>query len=272
MTGSGAPAGRPGPLRYDHVLLDLDGAVYVGPAPVPGVPAALARLRAAGVGIAFVTNDPVSARADYVRRLAGMGIAAAAHELVTAAWATAQLIADERPRSRVLALGSAAYAHEHAALGLELVDDPAAAQVVSVGGDDGFGYAELRAAVLAAAHGAHLYGANRDRTFPTAAGPAPATGAMVAALEYAAARPVRVAGKPEPTMLHEAARLLGPGRCLMVGDRLDADIAAAAAAGMDSALVLTGSTAAAEVEPWDGAPPTHVLASAAGLPELLGLA
>jgi glycerol 3-phosphatase-2 len=256
-------------VTYSHVLLDLDGAVYVGGEAVPGAPEAIAELRALGIRIAFVTNDPVSARGDYVERLGALGIPAAEDDLVTCAWATAQLVAEERPGARVLALGSEAWRDEHRAAGLRLVEDPAAAEVASVGGDRRFGYDDLRRAVRAVLWGAELYGSNRDATFPDEGGPSPAAGTILAAVEYATGRVARCAGKPEPAMFREAMRVLGEGRYLMVGDRLDADVAGAAAVGIDAALVLTGSTAEADLAAWEGALPRHVLPSLAGLPALL---
>jgi glycerol 3-phosphatase-2 len=252
--------------RYDHVLLDLDGAVYVGRSAVPGAAEAIAAMRAAGIRVAFVTNDPVSARADYVRRLEALGVQAVTDDLVTAAWAAAQLVAEEHPGARVLTVGSAAYAEEHRLAGLEVVSDPAAADVVSLGGDVEFSYAAMRDAVRAVLRGAPLYGSNRDRTFPLEDGPAPAAGAAIAAVEYAADTTARCAGKPERAMFDEARRLLGDGRYLMVGDRLDADVAGGAGAGMDTALVLTGSATRDDVERWQGAKPTYVLGSVAELP------
>jgi HAD superfamily hydrolase (TIGR01450 family) len=256
-------------VTYTHVLLDLDGAVYVGDRAVPGAPDAIATLRSAGLRVGFVTNDPVSARGDYVERLAALGIPARAEELVTCAWAAAQLVAAEHPRARVLALGSEAWRDEHRDAGLRLVEDPAAAEVASVGGDRRFGYDDLRRAVRAVLWGAELYGSNRDATFPDAGGPSPAAGTLLAAVEYATGRVARCAGKPEPGMFREAMRLLGEGRYLMVGDRLDADVAGAASVGIDAALVLTGSSSEADVSAWRGAAPTHVLASLAALPALL---
>ena len=157
---------RLSPTRYDHVLLDLDGAVYVGRSVVPGAPEAIAALRAAGIRTAFVTNDPVSARADYVRRLGYFGIAAASGDVVTAAWAAAQLVAEEHPGARVLALGSDAYRDEHRQAGLQVVDDWHDAEAVSLGGDLDFAFSHLQAAVRAVLAGAALYGSNRDRTYP----------------------------------------------------------------------------------------------------------
>ncbi len=79
--------------------------------------------------------------------------------------------------------------------------------------------------------GAAFYGSNRDATFPNVDGPSPGAGALLAAVEYATGVRARCAGKPETGMFHEAERLLGAGRYLMVGDRLDADVAGAHAAG-----------------------------------------
>jgi ribonucleotide monophosphatase NagD (HAD superfamily) len=178
-------------------------------------------------------------------------------------------VAEERPGARVLALGSAAWIEEHRLAGLTLVDDHREADVLALGGDDTFGYRELEASVRAIIGGAAFYGSNRDGTFPTADGPSPGAGALIAAVEYATGTRARCAGKPEIGMFHEAQRLLGPGRYLMVGDRLDADVAGAHAAGLDAALVLTGSATTADVAAWEGPQPVVVLGSIAELPAYL---
>ena len=256
-------------MTYDRVLLDLDGTVYLGHGAVPGAAEAIAALRQRGVRLAFVTNDPVSARSDYSERLGAIGITVATDELVTCAWATAQLVAEERPGARVLALGSPAWVDEHQRAGSTLVDDYREADVLSLGGDSTFGYRELETSVRAILGGAAFYGSNRDGTFPTADGPSPGAGALIAAVEYATGTRARCAGKPETGMFHEAQRLLGDGSYLMVGDRLDADVAGAHAAGLDAALVLTGSANAADVAAWDGPQPVVVLGSIAELPAYL---
>ena len=114
------------------------------------------------------------------------------------------------------------------------------AGVVVVAGHEAFDYDELLTATQALHNGARLVGAGRDRTYPMSDGPWPATGALLAAVEYAAGVEAVTVGKPEPGLFQTALARLGPGRALMVGDRLDADLAGAHAAGIDGAIVLTG--------------------------------
>jgi glycerol-1-phosphatase len=259
-------------VRYDRLLLDLDGTVYVGRDVVSGAREAIAAVRAGGAKVAFVTNDPVSSRSAYVTRLGRFGITVAEDELVTCAWAAAQLVAEEHPAAAVLALGSAAWRSEHEAAGLRLVEDWRDASVVSLGGDPSFGYRELTAAVRAVIGGAAFYGSNRDATFPDTDGPAPAAGAMIAAVEYATGRQARCAGKPEPGMFREARRLLGDGSYLLVGDRLDADVAGGAGAGIPTVLVLTGTATRADLRVWHGPAPAHVVESISQLPLIVSAA
>jgi glycerol 3-phosphatase-2 len=111
---------------------------------------------------------------------------------------------------------------------------------------DGFDYAELRAATQAALRGADLLAAGRDATFPMPDGPWPGTGALVAAIEFATGRTALSVGKPEAWLYRTAMDRLGEGRALVVGDRVDADLAGAAAAHLDGAIVLTGVTTRAD--------------------------
>jgi glycerol-1-phosphatase len=251
---------------YSHLLVDLDGCVHVSRSVLPGVAAALGEARRSGVRIGFVTNDVVHARADYVDLLGPQGLEISADEVITAAWAVAQLVAHRQPGARVLCVGSAAFREEHVLAGLEVVDDPRRTEAVSIGGDDSLDVEQMRAAVRGVlVGGAALYGANADRTYPAAGGPAPGTGALVASVEYATASRAIFAGKPEAAMFEEAFERFGPGRYLMCGDRLDSDIAGAAAAGIDSLLVMTGVTSPSVLAAWAGPAPTHVLGSLAEL-------
>jgi HAD superfamily hydrolase (TIGR01450 family) len=155
---------------------------------------------------------------------------------------------------------------EHVALaGLRVVNNtPLATQadVVVVALHDGFAYPELRVATQAVLDGAELIGTTLDATFPNPDGPWPASGALLAAVEYATGRKAdRVVGKPSPIMYEAALERLTPGSSILaVGDNLEVDVAGGAAAGLDTALVLTGATSAAEAEAADPAP-THLAPS-----------
>jgi HAD superfamily hydrolase (TIGR01450 family) len=256
---------------YDHLLLDLDGCVWVGEEPTPGAPEALAAWRADGRGVAFVTNNALVAPEEHVRKLWRLGFRASPAEVVTAGGALQHVLAEEHAGSTAFVAGSAAV-HRHVAdAGLRVVPGGTSfaprAEVVVIAGHDGFDYAELRTATQAVLRGAHLFGLDRDATFPMPDGPWPGTGAVLAAVETATDRTATVVGKPGAQVFLTAVDRLGPGRALVVGDRLDADVAGAAAAGLDGAVVLTGATDAATA--WaakaDGTPVAAVARSLAEL-------
>jgi glycerol-1-phosphatase len=237
---------------YDHVLLDLDGCVWVGEQSTRAAPEAVAQLRSAQKQIAFITNDAQHSGEDYVRKLWSLGIRASLAEVVTVGGAMQHVLAEGYPRGgTAYVIGSEAIFRHVEDAGLHIVngtDLASRAEVVVVAGHHDLHYRELRQAVQAVIAGAQFIGAGRDRTYPMPDGPWPGTGAIVAALEYATSRTAEIVGKPDPQVFLTALDRLGPGRALAVGDRLDADLAGAAAAGLDAAIVLTGVTTRAEAE------------------------
>ncbi len=235
--------------QYDQVILDLDGCVYLGEEAIPGSPEAIAALREAGKRVAFVTNNPRSAGEDYVRRLWGLGIQASAADVVTVGGAVQHLLAERYRGRTAFAVGTAALRKHVADSGVGLLngsDLATRADLVVVGGTEDLVFDDLRVATLALRRGADFLVTGRDPTHPTPEGLWPGTGAIVAALEYASERKASVVGKPEPQLFVTALDRLGEGRTLVVGDRLDTDVAAAAKAGLDAALVLSGGTSAKE--------------------------
>ena len=237
--------------RYDHVLLDLDGCVWVGDAATEGAVAAVAALREAGKGLAFVTNDARHAGEDFVRKLWGLGFQASLEEVVTVGGALQYALAGRFTDGTAVVIGSAAVHRHVEAAGLRIVNDTAfasRADVVVVAGHDRFHYGELLEATQAGLRGAAILGAGRDATFPMPDGPWPASGAIVAAVEAACEREAETVGKPQAGLVQAALDRLGPGRALMVGDRVDSDLGAAAAAGIDGAIVLTGASDRAAAE------------------------
>jgi glycerol 3-phosphatase-2 len=237
--------------HYDHVLLDLDGCVWIGDEVIPGSPEAVATLRASGKSVAFLTNDPRHAPEDYVRKLWSLGLQASVEEVVTVGAAIQHVLAERQPRAKAYVIGADAIFRHVGDAGARIINhtEPATtADVVVIAGHDDFDYAELRDATQAVLAGAEMLAAGRDRTFPAQDGPWPGTGAVVAALEYATGRTARSVGKPDAQMFVTALDRLGRGKALVVGDRLDSDLAGAAAAGLDGAIVLTGVTDRASAE------------------------
>jgi glycerol 3-phosphatase-2 len=246
VTGGG-PA-EPLCRAYDVALLDLDGVVYRGDAPVPGAAAAVAGVRAAGMRVAFVTNNASRTPEAVVARLAAVGVPASVDEVVTAAQATATLLATLVPAgARVLVTGGEGLRTAVAGAGFAVVsratDAPAA---VVQGYAEELAYADLAEAALAVRAGAVWVASNLDATIPTARGELPGNGALVALVATATGRrPDASAGKPERALHDEAVRRTGARRPLVVGDRLDTDVEGANRTGCDSLLVLTGVTDAA---------------------------
>ena len=236
---------------YDQVILDLDGCVWVGDEATAGAAAAIAALRQAGKRVAFVTNNTYYADEDYVRKLWALGVQASVADVVTVGAAVEQLLGATRPGRSAVVIGSEAMRAHVSAAGLTLLNgtgEASRADLVLVAGTDLFAYADLRDCVQALDHGADFLATGRDRTYPMPGGAWPGTGALVAAVEYASERTARIVGKPEPQLLLTAVDRLGPGRTLAVGDRLDSDLGAATAAGLDAAIVLSGGTTRAQAD------------------------
>ncbi len=246
---------------YDVALVDLDGVIYVGPEPVNHAVPALARARAAGMRLAFVTNNAARRPETVSEQLTGLGVEASPGEVVTSAQAAARLLAERLPTgARVLVVGGEGLVAALAEHGLSPVaraeDDPAA--VVS-GFHPDVGWRLLAEGAYAVAAGLPWVASNVDPTIPMPQGNAPGNGALVETIRLATGRRPVVAGKPEPPIHREAMLRTGARHPLVIGDRLDTDIAGAVRAGADSLLVLTGVTGALDlVAAAPGTRPTFV--------------
>jgi glycerol-1-phosphatase len=244
MSGPSTLIGGARPLteEYDLVLLDLDGVVYIGPAAVPGAAEALERVRAKGVRTAFVTNNASRPPGTVAAHLRELGVEAADDDVVNSAQAASALLARRfPPGSPVLVVGGEGLYRALEAVGLKpvaAVDDGPVAVVQGFGPD--VGWRLLAEGSRAVRSGLPWIATNTDLTVPTPYGPAPGNGTLVAAVAAATGVEPEVAGKPQPTLFHEAAHRYGADRPLVVGDRLDTDLEGARAAGMDGILVLTG--------------------------------
>lgn len=233
---------------YDAVLLDLDGVVYVGPTAVPGAVETIAAVRAGGHRVMYLTNNASRPAAGVAAHLRDLGIELEDGDVVTSAQAAARMIATRVPSgSAVLVVGGAGLVVALTELGLRPVttfeDEPAA---VVQGFSPDVDWRLLNEGVRAVRAGLPWVASNLDRTIPTATGIGPGNGLLVDVIRHVTGVEPLVAGKPERALVDEAVLRTGAQRPLMVGDRLDTDIAAAQRFGCDSLLVLTGVSTRAE--------------------------
>ncbi len=244
-------------VRYDQFILDLDGCVWIGDEPTPGAVEALEALRQAGKRVAYATNDPRHATEDFVTRLWRIGLRASLRDVVTVGGATQHLLAETRSGRTAFVVGAPPLRKHVADAGLRVLngtDLASRAEVVVVGGTEDLVYDDLKYAGLAVRRGADFLATARDPTYPQPDGLWPGSGAILAAIEVASGQRAQIVGKPEPQLMLTALDRLGEGRTLVVGDRIDTDLGAAAAAGLDGALVLSGGAREQDVDGLDPAP------------------
>jgi 4-nitrophenyl phosphatase len=229
--------------EIEGAIFDLDGTVYLGDEPIPGAFEALESLRAAGVQIAFVTNNATRSREDFARKLAGLGFETDENLVVNSGFGTGELLRSRYPQGTgVYVVGAPALADHVVAAGFRITDR--APEVVVVGLDRAFTYAKLETGVRAILDGADFVATNPDRLLPLGDGFHPGAGTIVAAFQAATSgvtTPLLV-GKPEPHLVEIALDVLGTPRkrTIMVGDQLETDIRAGQRAGLFSILVQTG--------------------------------
>lgn len=228
-------------------VLDLDGVIWLADAPIAGSADAVARLRASGEDVVFVTNNSSQPIAAQEAKLASHGIDATG-AVVTSAMAAARLL---EPGETALVCGGPGVVEALEGRGVRVVADGDADAVV-VGFHRDFDYERMRIASTAVRRGARLVGTNDDATYPTPDGPIPGGGAILASIATAAGVQPIVAGKPYGPMVDLLRERLGDTGTV-VGDRPDTDGRFARALGYLFALVLSGVTRAADL-PVDPAP------------------
>jgi HAD superfamily hydrolase (TIGR01450 family) len=228
--------------RFDALLADLDGVVYAGPNAIPGAIDSLTQLSGLGIGLGYVTNNASRSPGEVAAHLRELGAPADDNQVVSSSQAAADLLASLlAPGSRVLITGSPALAREIELAGLVPVDSQDEEPVAVVQGfNPDIGWKELAEATYVVNGGALWVATNTDMSIPQARGIAPGNGTLVAAVAAATGQQPKVAGKPEAPLFHSAAKRLGAGRPLVVGDRLDTDILGGNNAGFATVAVLTG--------------------------------
>ena len=254
-------------LPYTTYLIDLDGVIYRGNELLPGAQEFVAWLDANHKKYLFLTNNSFASETQVLEKLAHLGISSDASHVLGAGQAAVQNIAHRFPAATVYLVGEQPMRNMLLEYHLNVASiEDARADVVLVGLDRTFDYKKLTNAVQAIMDGAIFIAVNRDPRLPVVGGLIPGCGAMVAAIEAASGISPQVVGKPEPTLLQEAMRLLHstPDETVMIGDTLSVDILAGKNAHTHTIFVLSGSNSLADVETFN-VKPDHIYSDVAAL-------
>jgi 4-nitrophenyl phosphatase len=234
--------------RIRNLIVDMDGVLWRGDEPMPGVQDFFAFLRQRDVGFVLATNNSSQLPAQYAHKLARMGVEVPVECVLTSAQTAAAYLADfAPPGTHVYAIGGEGVQQALEQCGFVLTDAEAA--YVVVGWDRQLTWDKLATAALLIHAGAGFIGTNPDTSYPTGRGPVPGNGAQLAALETTTGVTPIVVGKPESRMYEDALRRMGasPQTTAVVGDRLDTDIAGGVQAGLTTVLVLSGIATEADL-------------------------
>ncbi|MCG8347972.1 MAG: HAD-IIA family hydrolase [Chloroflexales bacterium] len=230
---------------YEGYIFDLDGTIYLGDTLLPGVHEVLASLRSAGRRVAFLSNNPTYTRLQYAEKLNRLAIPADPSVIVNSSYVLVQWLLQHAPGTCLFVAGEQPLIDDLAAAGFVFSEHPGTIEFVVASFDRTFTYHKLQVAFDAIRAGARLIATNADRYCPVPGGGQPDAAAIIAAIEACTnTRCEVVVGKPSPFTVQAIGELLAVPmeQCLMIGDRLETDIAMGARAGMATALVLTGSS------------------------------
>jgi len=223
---------------YETFIFDLDGVVYIGDEMVPGALHVLDRLRDDRRTVRFLTNDPRPTREGIVRRLNRAGIAADLKEVTSSGSVAAEYL--QRHGFKVAyVVGSKGLKQEIEQVGVGVRDTSHTeeADAVVVGCDENVGYRHIALSARLIQSGAAFVATNADATFPTVEGPAPATGAIVAAIRCAAGRSPYFVGKPESEIFDVALDGRSNESAIMIGDTIETDVIGAHRFGIKAVLL-----------------------------------
>jgi len=236
------------------VVSDMDGVLWRGNSPTPGLGAFFAFLRQHRLPFILATNNATRTAAQYAAKLAELGVQVSPAEILPSCDVAADYVAPIAPRgTRVFIVGEAALAESLTARGMIVINDDATgatADLVVAGLDRYADYKKLAQAARFIRRGAKFIGTNPDKTFPAETDIVPGAGSLLAFLEAATDVKPFIVAKPEPEMFKQAMARLGarPEETVMIGDRLETDILGGQRAGLKTLFVLSGIHTQADVE------------------------
>jgi NagD protein len=228
--------------------MDMDGVLVHEEAPIPGSAQFLGALRERGIPFLVLTNNSIYTRRDLAARLRASGLEVPEAAIWTSALATARFLEDQRPGGSAFVIGEAGLTTALHEAGYTLTErDP---DYVVLGETRTYSFERLTRAIRLIADGARFIATNPDATGPHPDGPLPATGSVAALISRATGIDPYFVGKPNPLMMRSALNAIEAHseETAMIGDRMDTDIISGLEAGLETILVLTGSTQRAEAE------------------------
>lgn len=243
------------PPYIKALILDMDGVIWKADTPIGSLPAIFKRIRERGLKFVFATNNGTKTPKQYVERLAGFGVEVEPNQVVTSALCVAHMLAQQFQRGgKVFVIGEDGVKIALKDEGFEIlaVENAPQADLVVMGIDRAVNFQKMSEAALLVRRGVPFYATNPDKTFPTPRGEIPGAGAWISVITTAAGVEPVYAGKPYPFLMELALERLGTKKeeTLVVGDRLQTDIAAGQAVGCPTALVLSGVSTREEAEVW----------------------
>lgn len=244
------------PSNIKALIIDMDGVIWKGDAPIGDLPATFKRIRERGLKFVFATNNGTKTPEEYRNKLAELGVMIEPAQVATSALGIAFLMAQKHPKgTKVFLIGESGMRSALEEKGFEVVgvEDAQKAEAVAMGIDRKINFDKVVEAALLVQAGRPFYTTNTDRSFPTPRGEIPGSGAWLAVVTSATGVEPLVAGKPFPYLMELALERLGTAKedTLVVGDRLETDIAAGKAVGCPTAFVLSGVSKREEAQGWN---------------------
>ena len=243
------------PPHIKALILDMDGVLWKSDAPIGDLPAIFKQIEARGLKYVFATNNGTKTPEQYAEKLAAFGLKVEPRQVVTSSLAIAHMLEQKfLAGTKVFMIGEDGVYQALHEKGFEVLDveNAPGAQVVVMGLDRAITFDKMREATLLVRRGVPFYATNPDKTFPTPRGEIPGAGAWISVVTTATDVEPVYAGKPYPYMMELSLEILDTKKeeTLVVGDRLETDIAAGQAVGCPTALVLSGVSTREQAQTW----------------------
>jgi 4-nitrophenyl phosphatase len=247
------------PANIKSLILDMDGVIWRGDAPIGDLPRIFSRIRERGLKFVFATNNGTRTSEQYVTRLSNLGVQVDPWQVITSAQALSYALSPKfPPGTKIFMVGGDGVRKALEESGYEIVsvENAPMAEAVVMGIDPEITFQKMSEATYLVRRGVPFYATNPDKTFPTPRGEIPGAGAWYSVIVTATGVQPIVAGKPFPFLMELSLDRLGTSKeeTLVVGDRIETDIAGGQAVNCPTALVLSGVSTLEQAKAWRPAP------------------